>query len=71
MSDETKKEEKMSDSYGCEEELMRIVELLRQKANELEEAAESLKALRDNEFYKSEIENAVNRAKEWAKRFVK
>lgn len=61
----------MSDSYGCEEELKRIVELLRQKAYDLEEAAESLKALRDNEFYKSEIENAVNRAKEWAKRFIK
>lgn len=61
----------MSDSYGCEDELMRIVKLLRQKANELEEAAESLKALRENEFYKLEIENAVNRAKEWAKSFAK
>ena len=53
----------MSSSYNCEEELRRLAEELHRKAYSLEEAAETLKTLRDS----NEIENKIKSAKQWAK----
>ncbi len=57
----------MSSSWACEEELKRLAEELHLRAKELERAAEVLETLRNSD----ELENAIKKAKAWAKDWMK
>ena len=61
----------MSSSYSCEQVLRELASELRQKADELEQAAEALAILRGNESYKEKITSAKSWAIDWIKRDLK
>lgn len=58
----------MSSSYSCEQELRKIAEKLYEQASELEQAADTLRSLRDDEDATERLESAKRWAKDWMKR---
>lgn len=58
----------MSSSYSCETKLREMALDLHNQAYELEQAADVLRTLRENEHLKEEIKCAKNWAKDWMKR---
>lgn len=59
----------MSDSQGCESELIKIAEALEAQAAELRQAAEVLRLLRDEHYVKATNERIAS-AKLWAKNWM-
>jgi len=58
----------VSSSYSCESKLRELAQELHRQAYELEQAADTLKTLRDTENMKDELAAAKAWAKDWMKR---
>ena len=60
----------MSSSWNCEVQLREMVEELRREAYELEQAADLLQELRNDEDHKARDER-LRQLKDWAKDWIK